>query len=205
MLLNKKYWADLLLIAVIILSSCNEKKVNPPEPKIDISTREAALKEARILLGTDARIAFAGSFDKDTVREFIAGTEINKPDKWGIEFHLMKEDSGTFKKVYSTGLLEGSFTGAHVSKEKLQPNYDMVYYNSQDYYIGSGGGEIFAYLVDFNNRETYFAHLFMERGRSISLFLSNNVTPETKDFFLNVFKKDYSNLKIVSKDVELDE
>ena len=196
----------MLLIAVTILSSCKEKKVNPPEPKIDISTREAALKEARILLGTEARIAFAGSFDKDTVREFIAGTEINKPDKWGIEFHLMKEDSGTFKNVYSTDLLEGSFTGAHVSKEKLQPgNYEMVYYNSQDYYIGSGGGEIFAYLVDFNNKETYYAHLFMERGRSISLFLSNNITPETKDFFLNVFKKDYSNLKIVSKDVELDE
>jgi hypothetical protein len=93
-----------------------------------------------------------------------------------------------------------------VRKEKLpSENYDMVYYNSLDYYLGSGGGEVFSYLVDFKNRQTYYAHLFTEQGRNISLFLSENATPDIKNFFLNLFKKDYRNLKIVNKDVDLDE
>ncbi len=191
---------------MLFIITCNEKEKTIPEEKVDISTPEAALKEARKVLGNDTQIALTGNFGGDSTREFAAGTEVNKPDKWGIQFHLLKKDGNTFQDAFSTDLLKGSFTGAFVGKEKLQSEkFDMIYYNSLDYFMGSGGGEVFTYLVDFNNKITYYAHLFIEQGKSISLFLSGNVTPEIKNFFLSVFKKDYPNLKIVGKDVDLDD
>jgi hypothetical protein len=206
LLSNKKYYAILLLFLITFVFSCNEKEKKAPKRQIDISNRESALQEARKALGSDVRVAVTGKFDNGTAREFAAGTEINKPDKWGIQFYLLKEDASTFRNVFSTDLLKGSFTGAFVGTEKLQPGkFDMVYYNSLDYFIGSGGGEVFAYLIDFNSKQTYYAHLFMKRGRSTSLFLSRNMTPETKNFFLGVFKKDYPGLKIAGKDVDLDD
>jgi hypothetical protein len=45
----------------------------------------------------------------------------------------------------------------------------------------------------------------MQRGRNVSLYLSDNVTPEIKNFFVSIFNKDYPNLKIVNKDVDLDD
>ncbi len=28
--------------------------------------------------------------------------------------------------------------------------YDLIYYNSLDYFLGSGGGEVYSYIIDFN-------------------------------------------------------
>ncbi len=206
LLSNNWFYTAVLFFSVLFAFSCNEKEKNVPVNKIDLSTPESALREAKKILGNDVQISLTGTFDADTTKELVAGTEINKPDKWGIQFHLLKKGNESLDSSYSTDLLEGSFTDALVRKEKLpSENYDMVYYNSLDYYLGSGGGEVFSYLIDFNNRQTYYAHLFTEQGRNISLFLSENVTPDIKNFFLNIFKKDYRNFKIVNKDVDLDE
>jgi hypothetical protein len=191
---------------MILFFSCNEKDKKIPEKKIDLNSPEAVLKEAKKTLGNETQIAITGNFDNDTTKEFAAGTEINKPDKWGIQFHLLREKDDSLQDVYSTDLLEGSFTDAMVRKEKPDSeNYDLVYYNSLDYYLGSGGGEVFSYLIDFNKKQTYYAHLFTEKGRRISLFLSENVTPAIKNYFISVFKRDYPNLALVNKDVNLDE
>jgi hypothetical protein len=206
LLFNKKFYLLLLIVALTFAVSCNEKERKIPENKIDINSPETVLKEAKKLLGNDTQIALSGNFDEDTTKEFAAGTEINKPDKWGIQFHLLKQKDNKLEEDFSTNLLDGSFTDAMVRKEKLgSENYDMIYYNSLDYYLGSGGGEVFAYLIDFNRRQTYYSHLFTEKGRRISLFLSENITPEIQKFFLGVFKKDYPNLRIVDKDIDLDE
>ncbi len=206
MLSNKILYFCLIISLAFLFYSCNEKPPKPPVQNTEINNPEEAIKEARKLLGSDAQVAVLGNFNEDTTKEFAAGTEVNKPDKWGIQFHLLIKADNNFKDVYSTALLEGSFTGAKVTTQKLESlKYDLVYYNSQDYFIGSGGGEVFAYLIDFKNQQTYYAHLFMERGRNISLYLSENVKPEIKNFFLSVFNKDYPNLKIVNKDVDLDE
>lgn len=206
MLFNKKFILFLLIAALTFTFSCNEKESKIPENKVDMTSPETVLQEAKKILGNDTQIAMSGNFDEDTTKEFAAGTEINKPDKWGIQFHLLKLKDNKLEEVFSTDLLEGSFTDAMVRKEKTgSGNYDLMYYNSLDYYLGSGGGEVFAYLIDFKRGQTYYSHLFTEKGRSISLFLSENITPEIKKFFLGVFKKDYPNLRIVDKDIDLDE
>jgi hypothetical protein len=206
LLSNKKFYITLLISVLFFIISCNEREKKVSPTKIDLSTPEALLKEAKKILGNDTQIAVKGNFDADTSKEFVAGTEINKPEKWGIQFHLLKQKDDTLQEVFSTDLLEGSFTDAMVRKEKpAGENYDMIYYNSLDYYLGSGGGEVFAYLIDFSNKQTYYAHLFTQRGGGIFLFISANVSPEIKNFFLNVFNKDYPNVRIVEKDIDLDE
>ena len=203
---NKMIYLFFLIAFLGFAFSCNEKEKEVPENKINLTTPEAMLGEAKKILGNDVQVALAGNFDEDTTKEFAVGTEINKPDKWGIQFHLMKDSGNKIEEVYSTDLLEGSFTDAMVRKEKPDSvNYDLIYYNSLDYYLGSGGGEIFAYLIDFNKKQTYYSHLFTEKGRAISLFISANSAPGIKNYFVKVFKKDYPNLRIVDKDIDLDE
>ena len=206
MLSDKKYLGIFIIVAVLFAASCNEKDKNFPENKIDISTPESAVAEAKKLLGSDVQIALTGNYTPDTTKQVAAGTEINKPDKWGIRFYLLKQNGNKLDSLYSTALLEGSFTDALVRKEKLPSiNCDLIYYNSLDYYLGSGGGEVFTYLIDFNQKQTYYAHLFTDQGRSISLYINPNVTPEVKNFFIGIFKKDYPNLKLVNEDFDLDE
>jgi hypothetical protein len=205
LLYNKKFYLAALIFSLILLS-CNEKEKEKPENKLDLNTPEAVLTEAKKVLGNDAQITVPGHFDRDTTREFTAGTEINKPDVWGIRFYLLKEKGPGLQVVDSTALLEGSFTDALVRKEKLSSgDYDMIYYNSLDYYLGSGGGEVFAYLIDFSMGQTYYAHLIIGESSRISLFISANSAPEIKNYFLGVFKKDYPNLRLVDKDINLDD
>ncbi len=186
---NKTYYLAVLIFS-LSLFSCNEKEKETPENKIDLNSPEVLLKETQKVLGKDVQITITGNFNQDTTKKFAAGTEINKPDEWGIRFYLLKQVDGGLKAVDSTGPLEGSFTDALVRKEKLPSrDFDVIYYNSLDYYLGSGGGEVFSYLVDFSEGQTYYAHLFTEKGSRISLFISGNATPEITNYFIGVFKK----------------
>ncbi len=202
---NKAYYLAVLIFSLILLS-CNEKEKEAPANIIDFNSPETVLKEVKKVLGNEVQITVPGNFNQDTTKKFAAGTEINKPDEWGIRFYLLEQKDGGLRKVDSTGLLEGSFTDALVRKEKLPSmDYSMLYYNSLDYYLGSGGGEVFAYLIDFSRSQTYYAHLFTAKGSRISLFMSGNTTPEIKNYFISVFKKDYPDLRTVDKDIDLDE
>ena len=206
MLFVKKLSAAIFIVLLTFIISCNKEGQKNPPHKIDLSSRDALLSEAKKILGSDAQMIIPGKFAGDTTKEFIAGTEINKPDKWGIQFHFLKEADNNLENVFETGLLEGSFTDGIVKKENtLNSGYDLIYYNSLDYYLGSGGGEVFAYLIDFSKKQTYYSHLIIEKGRKISLFLSENETPEVKNYFLGIFKKDYPDLRVVDKDINLDD
>jgi hypothetical protein len=84
-------------------------------------------------------------------------------------------------------------------------DYDLVYYNSQSYFLGSGGGEVFSYIIDFENKQVYYAHLIVESESSTSLFISENTSSkELINFFTLTFKKDYPGLKLVQDDIIVD-
>ena len=70
--------------------------------------------------------------------------------------------------------------------------------------MGSGGGEIFTYIIDLNKRAVYYAHFFIIPDKPVSLFLSENITPEIREFFVRHFQKDYPKLHIVGKDINLE-
>jgi hypothetical protein len=195
----------ILLSLIIISCGDNNDPADDNNLKEDLNNPEYVSKQAKLVLGDNIKFAYAGVFDGDTIRDIAAGTEIENKDVWGIKFHLLKKSGGKFIKDFETGLLEGSFNSCIVQKIKF-PSYkhEFIYYNSRDYFLGSGGGEIFSYIVDLNNKQCYYAHLFTEPGNPVSLFLSANIKDsQVKDFFVGNFKRDYPALVIVKKDVDL--
>lgn len=191
---------------LLLLSSCSEKKQDTDLVKLKDSYNSPSfvLGQAKQILGNDVKQTFKGRFDRDTVIEVVAGTEIDKKTEWGISFNFLKLIDGKLTKIWQTGLLPGSFKGSLCDKIKF-PSFDheLVYYNSKDFYLGSSGGEVFTYIINFQDQKAYKAHLISE-GKSVSLFISNNIdVPEIHNFFYSIFKRDYPNLKIVDKDVEL--
>jgi hypothetical protein len=162
--------------------------------------------EVKKLLGDKLKIVITGNFDEDALQEFVAGIELMNNNIWGIKFILFQVEDNKLVKKSETAALDGSFKECIVKKIKLPKyNHELIYYDSQDYYWGSGGGEVFSYLVNFASGETYYAHLFSESRGPVELFLSKNITePDLKKFFVSNFKKDYPNLQLASEDVSLE-
>lgn len=207
MLSNKSVYYILFLLTALVIVSCGERKrpVEKVKATLDYDNPAVVTSEAEKILGQNMKFAYKGNFDNDSVIEISAGTETENKREWGIQFDLLKLEKNNLKLTFQTNLLKGSFKESLTKKIEFPAfDYELLYYNSQDYFLGSGGGEIFSYIIDFKNQKTFYAHLFLEKEK-ISLFLSDNIdNPEIKNFFVANFKRDYPNLQIVSKDVNID-
>jgi len=195
------------LILTLLLLGCNSKDENQnPSSKLpDFNDPQIAASEVSKIIGNEVAFAYKGVYDNDTTTEIAAGFEINNSKDWGIKFNLLKYENDSLKTVFQSILLDGSFSESLVKKIELpSSNYDLIYYNSLDYFLGSGGGEVYSYIVDFNKTKIYYAHLIIEQSEAISLFLSENIdNAEVKNYFVKNFTNDYPSLKIISKDIEL--
>jgi hypothetical protein len=195
------------LILTLLLLGCNSKDENQnPSSKLpDFNDPQIAASEVSKIIGKEVAFAYKGVYDNDTTTEIAAGFEINNSKDWGIKFNLLKYENDSLKTVFQSILLDGSFSESLVKKIELpSSNYDLIYYNSLDYFLGSGGGEVYSYIVDFNKTKIYYAHLIIEQSEAISLFLSENIdNAEVKNYFVKNFTNDYPSLKIISKDIEL--
>jgi len=193
-----------LLILSAFLASCgsdSDSEVAKVRP--DFSNQEVVLRETQKILGDGVRFAYKGFFLPDTGVQIAAGVEIENKDVWGIKFYLLKLTDNKLVNVYESEVLEGSFRESMVKKIKF-PDFmnELVYYNSQDYFLGSGGGEVFSYIINFEEKQIYYSHLFSDARTGISLFVSENVSDNLRNFFVSNFKRDYPGLKIASKDVD---
>lgn len=197
----------------VFLTSCGKKET--PKPVVPVVTADSAKKidrkfaEERIrqILGTKVSFFEEGKFQEDSTLGFAAGTEKNDKSEWGIKFFYFRKTGSDLNKIFETSLLKGSFTESITKKIKLgNANYEMLYYDSQAYFMGSGGGEIFSYIVDFSHDQVYYAHFFTVEKKPTSLYLSPNTNiKEVRDFFIRHFQKDYPELKIVEKDYNLED
>ncbi len=206
MLSIKKYLPYLLFVAFIFYS-CSSKKSKKEQEKTKINFNNPAyvLQQTKKILGNDVKFAYKGNFDGDSAIEVAAGVELRKNKQWGIKFILLKMENDHLKTVFQTSLLNGSFRECLVQKIKFPMfNYELIYYNSQDYFLGSGGGEVYSYIINYKEERAYYAHLVVEPNKPVSLYLSDNIdVPGIKSFFISDFKRDFHSFKIVSKDLVL--
>jgi hypothetical protein len=206
-LLSNKNILFIFSLIFPLLISCGEKNSEGPEnsQKPDYQNPQFVMQQAQKTLGDNVKFAYKGRFNKDSVIEIAAGTESKNSKEWGIKFILLESNGNNFITAYQTALLNGSFSKCLVKKIKFPMfDYELIYYNSQDYFLGSGGGEVYSYLIDLNEGKTFLAHLVDEPGKPASLFLSENIDiTEVKNFFISNFKRDYSGLKLVPKDIVL--
>lgn len=205
MLLNKYFSAVLFIFLAFLLSCGDSDEKKNKAPLKDFRDPAVQLREAKSLLGDNARITFIGNFDKDDNEEIVAGSEINTKDEWGIKFTSININSEKPEKIFETRLLEGSIEESRIEKLNLSSkDYDLLYYNSLDFFMGSGGGEVFCYIIDFNEKEAYYAHLVAD-NKKVSLYLSDNIkNDDVRQFFLNTFKRDFPTYILVQQDIKYD-
>jgi len=204
LLLNNFKNGFIILCLLFGVISCADKQEKIPV--LDFENKAQVLDAVKKHFNKETQAAFGGLFD-ETGKQFIAaGWEINNADDWGIKFSFLEKTEDEFVSKYETELLDGSFKESFVDKIKFSSiDYDLVYYNSQGYFMGSGGGEIFSYIVDLENKQVYYAHLVVESQTATYLFISDNTkNKELINFFTLTFKKDYPGLTIVEDDIVLD-
>ncbi len=204
MLSNNLFKSLALIFIVLGAISCSDKEEKIPV--LDYQNKVQVLDVVKNHFNKDIQVAFAGLFE-ETGKQFIAaGWEVSNSNEWGIKFSFLEKTGNKFISKYETELLAGSFKESFVDKIKFSSiDYDLVYYNSQSYFLGSGGGEVFSYIIDFENKQVYYAHLIVESESSTSLFISENTSSkELLNFFTLTFKKDYPGLKLVQEDIIVD-
>jgi hypothetical protein len=170
-----------------------------------ITEPQNALQFLNSKLTKPVEYAVAGYFEHVDSLQICGVQEVISKKEWGIKFSLYNITSDTAIIIYETPLLEGAVKESIIKKMLIDSlNIELISYSSGDYFLGSGGGEVYSYLVDFKSRSVYYAHLVLLRNRPVSLFLSPNIEDQKiKDFFVNTFKNDYKDLVIVNKDIQL--
>lgn len=187
-----------------MLIGCDRDSKNPSTPIEDyLKDNQTLLAHLKKNFDLQTEVALYSQFDTNSSKEILAikETKPSKTDKWGLKIQLLSKDS--LKKKDEVFLPEMATTGSICSTQRLDSlSYDLFYYNSGSFYIGSSGGEIFAYLVDFPQKQTYYAHLTISPNKPVVLFFSKNCSEQKmKDFFINLFKPDYPELVVVQKDI----
>ncbi|RPI67719.1 MAG: hypothetical protein EHM47_15375 [Ignavibacteriales bacterium] len=202
MLLLNKFLSVVLIVLISFFISCGDNEEKKQAPLKDFKDPAVQLKEAKSLLGEDAQMTFLGNFDKNKNEELIAASEINTKDEWGIKFTSIKLNNEKPEKVFETKLLEGFLEDSRLEKLNLSSkDYELLYYHSGDFFMGSGGGEVFSYVIDFEEEEVYYAHLVAD-NKKISLYISDNISDdEVKQLFLNTYKRDFPAYVLVQEDV----
>ena len=205
MLLNKSVKKILqILLLFVFITSCSDKERKIPV--LDYQNKTQLLEVVKKHFDPNSYVAFGGVFDESGKQTIADGIEVDNGNEWGIKFVQLKIVEDELEKIYETELLDGSFKQSFVDKIKFSSfDNELIYYNSRDYYIGSGGGEIFCYIINFEAKQVYYSHLVIDPSNSVSLFISENTeNKEIRNFFILTFRKDYPNLRTVDEDIIVD-
>ncbi|MFO7524756.1 MAG: hypothetical protein R6W68_04840 [Ignavibacteriaceae bacterium] len=204
MLLNNFLKTAGVFLIIILFVSCGDKN-DDILPRIDFENKLQMSELSKKKLGNDVVTAFGGFFDDSPRKKIAVMLETDENIDWGIKFVLLEEKSGNLEINHESKILSGSHKESFIDKIKF-PSFDheLLYYNSKGYFMGTGGGEVFSYIVNFNDKEIYYAHLIVNARNPVSLFISPNSTnKDVKDFFIRIFKVDYPSLKLVDEDIAL--
>lgn len=197
------------LIAALLISCGDSGKDNKPDiekEKAEEMKRNdnALIAKVKNKFGEPAVSVLIGAFDYDTNNRIaVAGLEIIEKDDWSICFAFLDNNEGEeLVEKWRTEKLLGSFNECLIKPISLSGfKNELVYYNSQNYYIGSAGGDIYAYIIDYPNKAVYQAHFFSYADRPVSLYVPKApYNEEIVDFLTNEFKLIYPEVILTDKD-----
>lgn len=203
-MLSDKFIKSFLLALLIVAAGCSDK--NEKIPVLNYEDKKQMLEVVKRFYDENVINAFGGVFNESGKETIVAGIEKNDKNEWGIKFIQLKKVDNEFETIFETKLLDGSFKESMVDKIKFpMRDYELIYYNSQGYFMGSGGGEVISYIIDFGKKEVYYAHLVADPEIPPSLYISPNTQDRyIREFFYSYFKRDYPKLRIVEEDIQLD-
>jgi hypothetical protein len=204
-LLSNKLILIKILFLTILFISCSQKK-EEKIPAFNYEDNNQVLNVVKKYFDSDVSKVFIGNFDRSNTLSVVACAEKMDSINWGIKFYHIKQENGKIISLFETDILNGSLKESILDKIKLKDNpFEMLYYNSMNFFMGSGGGEIYSYIIDLDNKEIYYTHFVNDIDFPSSLYISDNVKDiSLRNFIISSFKKDYPNLKIVDKDIEIE-
>lgn len=199
MILNKTFLLSFIFTLIFVVFGC--KKSNEPPPHNLFENEQLVAKTAKDLVGQNVSFTTSGYFESDTLKSIIAGVEVSENNVYGIKFYLISWIDGEFRIKYSTNVLDGSFVQCLVNKIKFSDfDTELIYYNSKNYFMGNGGGDVYSHVIDLKKLKVYSAHLSVISEGRVSLDLSQNIdNPMIKNFFISYFRRDYPNLRLVER------
>jgi hypothetical protein len=188
------------MLVFLIISGCTKKENNVPQNSlksdderiIEFINAQYHCKEVKILNGVF----------KPNINGFAAVYEVNAGTEFGIKFMLAHIQSDSIVVDYNSKLVDGAVNQSIFERVRITDNSsDAVYYNSSGYFMGSGGGEVFAYVVDFNETTVSFGHVYVTGENQPKLYIPATVKDkETRNFLLNKVRVDFPNVKLVNQD-----
>lgn len=205
-MLSNKSLKNCIVIVFLILLTVSCKSKEDKLPVINYQNKTQLLEIVKKHFDQNANIAFGGDFDGNGRQSIVVGWEIENDKEWGIKFAQLEKVDNELKENFGTQLLQGSFKQSFIDKIKFSSfENELIYYNSGDYFLGSGGGEIYSYIIDFVAKQVYAAHLVIEPRDEVYLFITKNTdNREIKNFFILTLRKDYPTLKVVDEDITVD-
>lgn len=204
-MLSNKLFSKITLLSILFLLSCS-KKDEEKHLLFNYQDENQMLDLVKKHIDEDIQKVLIGYFDQTKSLSTVAIAEKMDSLSWGIKFYHLKQDNSQIKRLFETDVLEGSLHQSRLNKIKLLDfNYELIYYNSESYFMGSNGGEIFSYILDLKEKQIYYAHLVNDIEYPASLFISDNVKDiKLRNFIISNFKINFPNLKIVDRDIALE-
>jgi hypothetical protein len=199
--LSSSRYLFFLFILLAFLTGC-QKKAPDQEPVTikPFNNYDTLLNEVKGLFHTDDGIVLPGNFKGDNTQQAAALIYVNKKEE-KINFNLIEIKDNKLEKKDETKPLDGSLKGCKLEKINLQGmNNDLIYYNSEGYFMGSSDGEVYAYIIDFKTPKTYYAHLVSQSRRPVQLYISDTENKVISKYFIDSFKKDYPTIKLTARD-----
>ena len=152
LLLNKLKLVLVLFSFPLFVNGCGDRNQEPSSTKEDyLNDNQKLLQHLQENFDPEIKAALYSQFDSDSTKKEILAikeTTPSKTDKWGLKIQRLSKDSLIMKDEFF--LPEMSTNESICITQKIDSiSYDLFYYNSGSFYIGSSGGEVFAYLIDF--------------------------------------------------------
>ncbi|MCE1188092.1 MAG: hypothetical protein LWX56_03040 [Ignavibacteria bacterium] len=118
-----------------------------------------------------------------------------------ITFVSLGSDS-SFRNIFACKPFEANPGQLEIFTTKLEnSSYDCLYFDSGDYYVGTGGGEVYQFIADARQRIVYRTHfVFSKEQRPGVYFYAECKTEEIRKLFLNHLRNDYPEVTILRTD-----
>jgi hypothetical protein len=107
---------------------------------------------------------------------------------------------------YSSPVVDGALKQATFQQVVLPGVSDTaLYYDSGDFFMGSGSGEVYVYVIFPKTNTIVKGHLFLTGEAPPRLFVPESTTATAvRTYIFNKFKDQYPGLKFAQKDITID-
>lgn len=198
------------LIFLCSVYSCNENKVdNQTEQEIGDSLSVSRItyikSRTAVKLNAKALGVLFGNFLDSTKSTCAILLKMESKDLKNLSLAFIDTaliNSENFV-LYVTEPLEGDPENTELTSVTITGSkQSFLYFNTGDFLMGTGGGEVYHYLIDAAKEQIYPAHFIADKTNGFGLYLPPiSRAAEIREFFHTKVSKQYSPLSTLKRDI----